>query len=122
MSALAQKQMARLKRKVRVRKKIKGTSERPILNVFKSAKHIYAQLIDDTTGATLAAASTVMEEVSSGLKYAGNIEAARRVGAEIAKRALVKDITMIVFDRNGFLYHGRVKAVAEAARENGLSF
>lgn len=122
MSSLAQKQMARLKRKVRVRKKIKGTSERPRLNVFKSAKHIYAQLIDDTNGATLAAASTVMDEVSSGLKYTGNVEAARRVGAEIAKKALVKDITKVVFDRNGFLYHGRVKAVAEAARENGLSF
>lgn len=122
MSSLAQKQMARLKRKVRVRKKIKGTTERPRLNVFKSAKHIYAQLIDDTTGATLAAASTVMEEVSSGLKYTGNVEAARKVGAEIAKKALVKDITKVVFDRNGFLYHGRVKAVAEAARENGLSF
>lgn len=122
MSSLAQKQMARLKRKVRVRKKIKGTTERPRLNVFKSAKHVYAQLIDDTTGATLVAASTVMEEISSGLKYTGNIEAASKVGVEIAKRALAKDITTVVFDRNGFLYHGRVKAVAEAARENGLSF
>ena len=122
MSSLAQKQVARLKRKVRVRRKIKGTSERPRLNVFRSAKHIYAQLIDDTTGATLAAASTLMEEVSAGLKYSGNIDAAHKVGAEIAKRALAKDITMVVFDRNGFLYHGRVKAVAEAARENGLSF
>ncbi len=122
MSSQAQKEMARLKRKVRVRKKIKGTAERPRLNVFKSAKHIYAQLIDDKSGATLAAASTLMEEVNSGLKYSGNINAARKVGAEIAKRALAKDITMVVFDRNGFLYHGRVKAVAEAARENGLSF
>ena len=122
MSSLAQKEMARLKRKVRVRRKIKGTSERPRLNVFRSAKHIYAQLIDDTTGATLAAASTLIEEVGAGLKYSGNIDAARKVGAEIAKRALAKDITMVVFDRNGFLYHGRVKAVAEAARENGLSF
>ncbi len=122
MSSLAQKEMARLKRQVRVRKKIKGTTERPRLNVFRSARHIYAQLIDDTTGVTIVAASTVMEEVSAGLKYSGNIEAARKVGAEIAKRALAKDITKVVFDRNGFLYHGRVKAVAEAAREGGLSF
>jgi large subunit ribosomal protein L18 len=122
LSSLLQKEMARLKRKIRVRKKIKGTSERPRLNVFRSAKHIYAQLIDDTNGATLAAASTLIEEVSTGLKYTGNIDAARKVGAEIAKRALAKDITKVVFDRNGFLYHGRVKAVAEAARENGLSF
>jgi large subunit ribosomal protein L18 len=114
--------MARLKRKVRVRIKIKGTAARPRLNVFKSARHIYAQLIDDTAGATLVAASSVMEDVSSELKYTGNIEAARRVGAEIAKKALAKNITTVVFDRNGFLYHGRVKAVAEAARENGLSF
>ncbi len=122
MSSLAQKEMARLKRKVRVRRKIKGTSERPRLNVFRSAKHIYAQLIDDSTGATLAAVSTLMEDVSAGLKYSGNIDAARKVGAEIAQRALAKDIKKVVFDRNGFLYHGRVKAVAEAARENGLSF
>lgn len=122
MSSLAQKRTARLKRKVRVRKKIRGTSERPRLNVFKSARHIYAQLIDDTAGATLVAASTEIDEISSGLKYTGNIEAARKVGAEIAKKALAKDIATVVFDRNGFLYHGRVKALAEAARENGLTF
>lgn len=122
MSSLAQKTAARLKRKVRVRKKIRGTSLRPRLNVFKSARHIYAQLIDDTAGATLVAVSTAIDEVGSGLKYTGNIEAARKVGAEIAKKALAKDITAVVFDRNGFLYHGRVKALAEAARENGLTF
>jgi large subunit ribosomal protein L18 len=105
-----------------VRKKIRGTSQRPRLNVFKSASHIYAQLIDDTAGATLAAVSTTNGEVSTGLKYTGNIEAARKVGAEIAKLALAKDISAVVFDRNGFLYHGRVKALAEAARENGLTF
>jgi len=121
-SSLAKRQAARLKRKVRVRKKIVGTSQRPRLNVFKSAKHIYAQLIDDTTGATLVAVSTTMGEINSGLKYTGNIEAARKIGAEIAKKALGKDINAVVFDRNGFLYHGRVKAVAEAARENGLTF
>ena len=122
MSSLAQKKESRLKRKVRVRKKIRGTSDRPRLNVFKSASHIYAQLIDDTAGVTLTAVSTVIGEISSGLKYTGNIEAARKVGAEIAKKALAKEITAVVFDRNGFLYHGRVKALAEAARENGLTF
>ncbi len=122
MSSLAQKKAARVKRKVRVRKKVRGTTERPRLNVFKSARHIYAQLIDDTAGTTLAAVSTAVDEVSSGLKYTGNIEAARKIGAEIAKKALAKDITAVVFDRNGFLYHGRIKALAEAARENGLTF
>jgi large subunit ribosomal protein L18 len=121
-SSLAKRQSARLKRKVRVRKKIRGTSQRPRLNVFKSARHIYAQLIDDTAGATLAAVSTTNDGISTGLKYTGNIEAARMVGAEIAKMALAKDISTVVFDRNGFLYHGRVKALAEAARENGLTF
>ena len=116
------KKIARLKRQVRVRKKVRGTSARPRLNVFKSAKHIYAQLIDDTAGATLLAVSTVSEDVSAGLAYTGNVEAARKVGAAIAKKALEKEITSVVFDRNGFLYHGRIKALAEAARENGLSF
>lgn len=122
MSALAKKKTARIKRQVRVRRKIKGTTERPRLNVFKSARHIYAQLIDDNSGVALVAASTVMDEVSTGLKYTGNIEAAQKVGAAIAQKALAKDIKAVVFDRNGFLYHGRVKALAEAARENGLSF
>ena len=122
MSSLAKRQAARLKRKVRVRKKITGTSERPRLNVFKSARHMYAQLIDDTAGATLVAVSTVTEGVDEGLKYTGNIEAARKIGAEIAKKALAQNISSVVFDRNGFLYHGRVKALAEAARENGLTF
>ncbi len=122
MSSLAQKKEARLKRQVRVRKKVRGTAQRPRLNVFKSARHIYAQLIDDVAGATLASASTALDDVKSGLGYTGNIEAAGKVGAEIAKRALAKNITTVVFDRNGFLYHGRVKALAEAARENGLTF
>ncbi|GFO66217.1 MULTISPECIES: 50S ribosomal protein L18 [Geomonas] len=122
MSSLAQKQVARLKRQTRVRKKITGSPARPRLNVFKSARHIYAQLIDDTTGATLASASTLVGEVAEGLSYTGNIEAAAKVGAAIAKKALEKDIKAVVFDRNGFLYHGRIKALAEAARENGLSF
>jgi large subunit ribosomal protein L18 len=123
LSSLAQKkQAARLKRQTRVRKKITGSTARPRLNVFKSARHIYAQLIDDTTGATLVAASTVMGDVAEGLSYTGNIEAATKVGAAIAKKALEKDISAVVFDRNGFLYHGRIKALAEAARENGLLF
>ena len=122
MSSLAPKQVARLKRQTRVRKKITGSPARPRLNVFKSARHIYAQLIDDTTGVTLVAASTLMEGVAEGLAYTGNIEAATKVGAAIAKKALEADITAVVFDRNGFLYHGRIKALAEAARENGLSF
>ena len=122
MSSLAQKQVARLKRQTRVRKKITGSPARPRLNVFKSARHIYAQLIDDTTGVTLVSASTLVGEVADGLSYTGNIEAAAKVGAAIAKKALEKDIKSVVFDRNGFLYHGRIKALAEAARENGLSF
>lgn len=122
MSSLAQKKVARLKRQTRVRKKITGSPARPRLNVFKSARHIYAQLIDDTTGATLVSASTVESGVAEGLSYTGNIEAATKVGAAIAKKALEKDIVSVVFDRNGFLYHGRIKALAEAARENGLSF
>jgi large subunit ribosomal protein L18 len=122
LSSLDQKKAARIKRQVRVRKKIKGTPARPRLNVFKSARHIYAQLIDDTTGKTLVAASTVKGEVNSELKYTGNIEAARKVGAAVAKMALAREITAVVFDRNGFLYHGRVKALAESARENGLTF
>jgi len=122
LSSQEEKNSARLKRQARVRKKIRGTTERPRLNVFKSARHIYAQLIDDTAGKTLVSASTLTEEVSSGLKYTGNIEAARKVGAQVAKLALAKEITAVVFDRNGFLYHGRVKALAESARENGLTF
>lgn len=122
MSATASRQIAREKRKIRVRKKVRGTSQRPRLNIFKSAKHMYAQLIDDETGATLVATSTLVDEVSEGLAYTGNIDAAKKVGAVIARKALEKDITSVVYDRNGFLYHGRVKALAEAARENGLVF
>lgn len=122
MSSLSKKSEARLKRKVRVRKKVRGTTSRPRLNVFKSAKHIYAQLIDDAKGTTLLAVSTVNDDVSTDLKYTGNIEAARKVGAAIAAKAISLDIKEVVFDRNGFLYHGRVQALAESARENGLSF
>lgn len=122
MSSQAKKNEARIKRQVRVRKKIRGTMARPRLNVFKSAKHIYAQLIDDTSRTTLLAMSTLTDGVGTDLKYTGNIEAARLVGALLAKKALEKDIKAVVFDRNGFLYHGRIQALADAARENGLSF
>jgi large subunit ribosomal protein L18 len=117
-----QKKVARLKRKVRVRKKVLGTGEKPRLNVFRSARHMYAQLIDDTTGRTLAAASTLALEAGDEGTYTGNSAAAQKVGAAIARKALACNITKVVFDRNGFLYHGRVKALADAARENGLSF
>ncbi len=122
MSALIQRNLSRLKRKIRVRKKVRGIADKPRLNVFRSTSHIYAQLIDDARGVTLAAVSTLDKTVSNELKATGNIAAAAKVGASIAKIALAKGITKVVFDRNGFLYHGRVKALADAARESGLSF
>ncbi len=112
----------RIRRKLRIRKKISGTSERPRLCVYRSLKHMYAQIIDDTIGHALVAASTLDKELRDKLKSTGNIEAAKEVGRLIAKRALEKGIKKVVFDRNGFLYHGRVKAVAEGAREMGLEF
>ena len=110
---------ARLKRHRRVRAKISGTPERPRLNVFRSTKHIYAQLIDDVNGDTLASASS-MDKGFEGNR--GNVEGARKVGEMIAKNAAAKGITDVVFDRGGYLYHGRVKELAEGARENGLKF
>lgn len=112
----------RLRRKLRIRKKICGTPERPRLCVYRSLKHMYAQIIDDTKGHTLVSASTLDKELRGKFKSTGNVEAAREVGRLIAKRALEKGIKKVVFDRNGFLYHGRVKAVAEGAREMGLEF
>lgn len=122
MGKTSQKTIIRLKRQVRVRKKVKGTAERPRLNVFKSANHIYAQLIDDVQGVTLAAASTRVEGVAQADAHSGNKTAAAAVGTAIAKAALQKDIRTVVFDRNGFLYHGRIQALADAAREAGLDF
>ena len=116
------KELSRLRRKKRIKKKIRGTSEKPRLCVFRSAKHIYAQVIDDTTGKTLASASTLSEEIRDGLKNSGNIEAAKKVGELIAKNSLDRDIKKVVFDRNGYLYHGKVKALAVLAREKGLEF
>ncbi|MFS8630366.1 MAG: 50S ribosomal protein L18 [Bacillales bacterium] len=110
----------RKKRHARVRRKVSGTAERPRLNVYRSNKHMYAQLIDDEKGVTLASASTLDKELQ--LESTGNAEAAAKVGELIAKRALEKGIKSVVFDRGGYVYHGRVKALAEAARENGLEF
>jgi len=118
----SQKTITRLKRQVRVRKKVRGTAERPRLNVFKSANHIYAQLIDDAQGVTLASASTRIDGIAQANVHGGNKTAAAAVGAAIAKAALQKDIRTVVFDRNGFLYHGRIQALADAAREAGLEF
>ncbi|BDG45563.1 MULTISPECIES: 50S ribosomal protein L18 [Parageobacillus] len=110
----------RKRRHARVRKKIFGTAERPRLNVFRSNKHIYAQIIDDMKAVTLVSASTLDKEFD--LESTGNIEAAKKVGELVAKRALAKGIKKVVFDRGGYLYHGRVKALADAAREAGLEF
>lgn len=106
----------------RVRKRISGTPERPRLNVFRSLKHIYAQIIDDTTGTTLVSASTVDEALKGKLNSGSNKEAAREVGKLLARKALEKGITKVVFDRGGYLYHGRVRELAEGAREGGLEF
>lgn len=114
---------ARLRRHIRLRVKVSGTSERPRLSVFRSLHHIYAQIIDDTKGQTLVAASTVDPELRGQLGGKnGNIEAAKVVGALIAKKALEKGITKVVFDRGGQIYHGRVEALATSAREGGLEF
>ena len=112
----------RLRRKARVRKSVVGTTERPRLNVYRSNKHVYAQVIDDTTGATLASASSQTKDLQGELKGLSKSEAAKKVGLEIAKRCADKSVTEVVFDRNGFLYWGRVSAVAEGAREGGLKF
>ncbi len=108
------------KRHRRVRLKISGDSQFPRLAVYRSTKHIYAQIIDDTKGVTLASSSSKVKELN--LAHGGNIEAAKVVGADIAKKALDKGIECVVFDRGGFLFHGRVAALAEAAREAGLQF
>lgn len=107
----------RLKNKARIRKKVMGHDERPRLAVFRSGKHIYAQVIDDVSGRTLASFSTLEGELKT-----KNVDSAKQVGAELAKRALAKNIKTVVFDRSGYVFHGRVKAVADGAREAGLSF
>lgn len=109
----------RTARHKRVRAKISGTPERPRLNVFRSTKHIYAQIVDDVNGVTLASASSLSKDFDGD---GGNVEGAKKVGELIAKNAVAKGITEVVFDRGGYLYHGRVKELAEGAREGGLKF
>ncbi len=116
------KNEVRRRKHARVRKKISGTAARPRLCVFRSSRHIYVQLIDDEAGVTLVSASTQDPEIKAETTEGGNVSAAAKVGELVAKRALAKDITTVVFDRGGYLYHGRVAALAEAAREAGLTF
>ena len=113
---------ARKKRHYRLRNHLSGTTDRPRLAVFRSNKHIYAQVIDDVQRTTVAASSTMEQSVAGGLKSTSNVEAAKAVGADVAKKAIDKGISSVVFDRGGFLFHGRVKALADAAREAGLKF
>ena len=116
------KAVARGRRRARVRARVRGTAERPRLSVFRSGKHIYVQVIADTPGTTLLAVSTLSPELRPELKKTSDVSAAKQVGLLAARRCLEKGIKGIVFDRNGFLYHGRVRAVAEGAREGGLQF
>ena len=113
---------ARMKRHYRIRNKINGTAQKPRLAVFRSNKHMYAQIIDDVCGNTLVAASTMESEIASTVEFTSTVAAAEAVGTAIAKKAIEKGITEVVFDRGGFLYHGKIKALAEAAREAGLKF
>ena len=122
MAGVISRAESRKRRQARVRRKVTGTADRPRLCVFRSSKHIYAQIIDDTQGVTVASASTRDKSVVDGLAYTGNVEAAKAVGENIANSAQQKGIKDVVFDRNGFVYHGRVKTVADAAREAGLQF
>jgi len=114
--------VGRERRKLRIRKKVNGVPARPRLSVFRSARHIYAQVIDDTTGQTLAHASTLSKEIRGGLEDADKSAAARQVGKLIAELCKSKEISRVVFDRNGYLFHGRISALAQAAREAGLEF
>jgi large subunit ribosomal protein L18 len=122
MGSMNIRQQARLKRKKRIRKKIHGTPQRPRLSVFRSSRHIYAQIIDDTVGRTLAAASTVDPQAKDAPKFKDKVAAANFIGKLVCERALNQGIKEVVFDRNGFLYHGRVKSLSEGARKAGLVF
>jgi large subunit ribosomal protein L18 len=122
MGSMNIRQQARLKRKKRIRKKIQGTSLRPRLSVFRSARHTYAQIVDDTVGHTLVEASTMGSQAKDAPKFENKVAAANFVGKLIGERALEKGIKEVVFDRNGFLYHGRVKSLSEGARKAGLIF
>jgi large subunit ribosomal protein L18 len=114
--------VARLKRKKRIRKKVEGSELRPRLTVFRSDKHIYAQIINDESGTTLVSASTLSPEYKAMEAIKGKLAAAKRVGELVARLAIDKGIAKVVFDRNGFIYHGRIQALADAAREKGLDF
>lgn len=120
--SLSDKDVQRIKRKASIRSRVFGTTERPRLSVFKSGKHVYAQVIDDLTSKTLASASTLHKSTKAEFKGLKPIEQAKKVGEEIAKACKEAKIEKVVFDRNGFIYHGRVKNVADGAREAGLSF
>ena len=122
MSQKNQRETARQNRKGRIRKRIFGTEQRPRLSVFRSAKHIYAQLVIDSTGSTILAASTLSPDLRVEIGDLDKSDAAKKVGQWIGKKALEKNIQQVVFDRNGFLYHGRIKALADGARESGLVF
>ena len=122
MGSMNIRQQARLKRKKRIRKKIKGTPQRPRLSVFRSSRHIYAQIIDDTVGHTLVSASTADQQAKDTPKFKDKIEAANFVGKLVGERALDQGIKKVVFDRNGFLYHGRVESLSKGARKAGLVF
>ena|SRR6202035_618203 len=119
---MAMRIVGRERRKLRIRQRMNGTSERPRMSVFRSAKHIYAQVVDDTAGKTLAHSSTLSREVRSDVPEANKLDAAKKVGQAIAKLLLAKGIDKVVFDRNGYLYHGRIRALADAARAAGLKF
>lgn len=120
MAAVRSKAVARQRRQRRVRKRLRGTMERPRLTVFRSNSHIYAQIIDDTSNRVLMSASSTSKDFQASGKRGGNVEGAALVGAMVAEKALAQGIRQVVFDRNGFLYHGRVAAVADAAREKGM--
>ncbi len=122
MGTLNQKTQARLKRKKRIRKNLVGSANRPRLCVFRSARHIYAQVIDDSLGQTLAAASSTEKAVRENSKEKNKVTDANTVGKIVGQRAMAKGVKQVVFDRNGFLYHGRIKAVSEGARKAGLKF
>lgn len=122
MGATNQSKLSRLKRKKRIRKHLSGTDQMPRMSVFRSSKHIYAQLIDDVSGCTLAAASSMEKEVKNQPKFESKVALAEHVGKILGERAIQKGVKKIVFDRNGFQYHGRVKAVSKGARDAGLVF
>ncbi|MBN2719776.1 MAG: 50S ribosomal protein L18 [Proteobacteria bacterium] len=122
MGRIEDKNRARQARKRRIRGKLRGTAQQPRLAIFRSARHIYAQIIDDDLGHVLASASTLEKELRGSLKTGGNEDAAKEVGKLIAERAVRQNIEMVAFDRGGFKFHGRLKALAEAAREGGLKF